>query len=323
MTMGSPSGAVVCRTEPAPLRSPAAESSWRTRRRPRWRRSRYSRPPTSIPEVQELLPYGAFIARSPRPPRAAREAAAAASPHAARWPAGVCSNGSAGAPPPSPSPAECMSSRTDQCPRSRIRAAGDSCRRRNRPSVTTVGQHEEREEDLDRDQQVRAARFQTMLEQVADHREAPLSAATGWSRDIRQAGYTPESRPKSTDEADAVQEHAEVHGELRVGDQPGCGDRAKHERREHEADEAADERQHEVLDDELGDERPRRGAERLADANLRGPFHDPADVQVDEVHRRQQQEQESDEDHRAPRGAPDGFASSFLLPNCLPATDSK
>jgi Tfp pilus assembly protein PilW len=32
---------------------------------------------------------------------------------------------------------------------------------------------------------------------MTDHRDAPFSACTGFSRDIRQAGYTPDSNPNS------------------------------------------------------------------------------------------------------------------------------
>ena len=64
---------------------------------------------------------------------------------------------------------------------------------------------------------------------------------------------------------------------------------------------AADQRQQHVLDDELADQRPRRRAERLAHADLRGPLHDPADVDVDQVDRRQQHEQQ----RRARRAAAD------------------
>ena len=41
-------------------------------------------------------------------------------------------------------------------------------------------------------------RFQIRPQQMTSHRDAPFSACTGFIRDIRQAGYTPDIRPNST-----------------------------------------------------------------------------------------------------------------------------
>ena len=93
---------------------------------------------------------------------------------------------------------------------------------------------------------------------MTGHRDAPFSACTGFSRDIRQAGYTPDSRPKQRRDRQAVEEHAEVDVEVRVLDQAARVQRAQHEERQHEPDRAADQRQDDVFDDELADERARR-----------------------------------------------------------------
>ncbi len=58
---------------------------------------------------------------------------------------------------------------------------------------------------------------------------------------------------------------------------------------------AADEAQQRVLDEEEARERPRRGAEGLPHADLGGPLHRPAQVQVDEVERGDREEQHGHE----------------------------
>ena len=50
---------------------------------------------------------------------------------------------------------------------------------------------------LDRQEKVLALTIPDQAQQVTGHREPPLRACTGFSRDIRHAGYTPESKPNS------------------------------------------------------------------------------------------------------------------------------
>src|SRR5215813_5671092 len=83
-----------------------------------------------------------------------------------------------------------------------------------------------------------------------------------------------------------------VQVELGVREPTASGDELQREARDSEPDGAAEERQNYVFDNELSDQRPRRRAERLAHADLAGALHNAADVDIDQVDRRQHHKQE-------------------------------
>ena len=64
--------------------------------------------------------------------------------------------------------------------------------------------------------------------------------------------------------------------------------------------------------EELPDQRPRRRAERLAHADLRRALHDPADVDVDQVHGGKQHEQQAE--RRQQPDQPPHLALGILAP---------
>ena len=99
-------------------------------------------------------------------------------------------------------------------------------------------------------------------------------------------------RPKGHGSGHGVEEDAEVDGEIHVGQPPRTLQDLQEDEGAKETKQSTKDAQNDVLEDELPDELGRCGSEGFADANLRGPFENPAQIHVDEVDRGQRHEEQ-------------------------------
>ena len=120
---------------------------------------------------------------------------------------------------------------------------------------------------------------------------------------MRHAGYTPEKTPKITARPSPYSSTRVLMTSVGVREWAVFVQQPQEPGRDQDADDRTGQREHDVLEDELRHECARRRSECLTHADLRRPFHDPADIEVHEVDRWQEHEKERQSrqrDHQLP-----------------------